>query len=50
VIRIDPDPDGTFFLSLADRYQRPMDGPPNDAADRVVYVVYVVEPRTASYQ
>lgn len=39
--------DGAFFLTLADRYRLPTDGPPGDAADRVVYVV---EPRTASYQ
>jgi PPOX class probable F420-dependent enzyme len=47
VERFEPDPDGTFFLQLAARYGFKMDGPPGDAADRVVYVV---RPTGASYQ
>lgn len=47
VTEIRPDPDATFFRTLADRYRLPMDGPPGDAPHRVVYVV---EPRTLSYQ
>jgi PPOX class probable F420-dependent enzyme len=47
VERFEPDPDGTFFLQLAARYGFRMDGPPGDAADRVVYVV---RPTGASYQ
>jgi len=39
VERIDADPRGVFFLELADRYSLPTDGPPGDAAHRVVYVV-----------
>jgi len=47
VIRIDPDPEATFFAELAARYSFPMDGQPGDAPDRVVLVV---EPRSVSYQ
>ncbi|MFG1921909.1 PPOX class F420-dependent oxidoreductase [Cryptosporangium sp. NPDC048952] len=47
VTSIEPDPDGTFFLSLAERYGFAMDGPPADVADRIVYVV---EPRATSSQ
>jgi PPOX class probable F420-dependent enzyme len=47
VERFEPDPDGTFFLQLAARYGMELDGPPGDAADRVVYVV---RPTGASYQ
>ncbi len=39
VERIDPDPEGAFFLRLAERYKLTMDGPPADAEHRVVYVV-----------
>lgn len=39
VDRIDPDSKGEFFLRLAERYQTPLDGPPSDAPQRVVYVV-----------
>lgn len=38
VERIDPDPDGVFWLRLARRYENPTGLPP-DVADRVVYVV-----------
>jgi PPOX class probable F420-dependent enzyme len=40
VERIDPDPDGAFFVRLAKRYDAPFgtDAPP-DAADRVVFIV-----------
>jgi PPOX class probable F420-dependent enzyme len=44
---IEPDPDATFFLALADRYNLAVDGPPGDAPHRVVYVV---EPRATSHQ
>jgi PPOX class probable F420-dependent enzyme len=47
VIRIDPDPDAVFFGELADRYQLAMDGPPGDAADRVIFLV---EPNAVSFQ
>lgn len=47
VTRIEPDPDAAFFGELAERYRLPMDGPPGDAADRIVYVV---EPRSVSFQ
>lgn len=47
VVRIDPDPDASFFATLAERYGFAMDGPPGDAAHRVVLVV---EPRSVSYQ
>lgn len=39
VERIEPDPTGAFFLTLADRYATTFDGPPADAEHRVVYVV-----------
>ncbi|MFJ5529209.1 PPOX class F420-dependent oxidoreductase [Streptomyces sp. NPDC093261] len=39
VERIDPDPEGAFFLQLADRYKLAFDGPPADAEHRVVYVI-----------
>lgn len=40
VERIDPDPEGTFFVELAKRYEAPFGtNPPPDAADRVVLVV-----------
>ncbi|GAA4974628.1 PPOX class F420-dependent oxidoreductase [Actinoplanes utahensis] len=47
VERIEPDTEGVFFASLADRYGLHMDGPPGDVAHRVVYVV---RPTGASYQ
>jgi PPOX class probable F420-dependent enzyme len=47
VTSIEPDPEGKFFQTLADRYDLPTDGPPGDAADRIVYLV---EPRSASFQ
>lgn len=47
VERIDADPRGAFFLELADRYSLPIEGPPGDAAHRVVYVV---RPTATSYQ
>ena len=47
VERIEPDPTGAFFLELAERYGLDMDGPPPDAADRVVLVV---EPEATSQQ
>lgn len=47
VLRIDPDPEATFFGALADRYRLPMDGPPGDAKDRIVFVV---EPHAVSFQ
>jgi PPOX class probable F420-dependent enzyme len=39
VVRIDPDPEALFFGELARRYDLALDGPPGDAADRVVLVV-----------
>jgi len=39
VIDVLPDTTGAFFIELATRYQLPVDGPPGDAADRVIYVV-----------
>ncbi|GAA2987058.1 PPOX class F420-dependent oxidoreductase [Actinokineospora diospyrosa] len=39
VERIDKDADAEFFLELAKRYSLPMDGPPEDAPDRVIYVI-----------
>ncbi|MDN5749988.1 MAG: PPOX class F420-dependent oxidoreductase [Pseudonocardia sp.] len=47
VERIDADPGATFFGELARRYALAMDGPPGDAADRVVLVV---RPDAVSYQ
>ncbi|AND15237.1 PPOX class F420-dependent oxidoreductase [Rathayibacter tritici] len=39
VVDIADDSKGVFFAELADRYALPMDGPPDDVADRVVYVI-----------
>jgi PPOX class probable F420-dependent enzyme len=39
VEEIVPDPTGSFFVHLNKRYGGPFDGPPPDAADRVVIVV-----------
>ncbi|MDR2279968.1 MAG: PPOX class F420-dependent oxidoreductase [Gordonia sp. (in: high G+C Gram-positive bacteria)] len=39
VERIDGDSDGIVSAALAERYGLPMDGPPGDVADRVVYRV-----------
>lgn len=39
VERIDPDPTAAFFGELAQRYGMRLDGPPDDAADRVIFVV-----------
>lgn len=47
VERIDPDPEAAFFAELAQRYSLPMVGPPEDADDRVVFVV---RPEAVSYQ
>lgn len=47
VERIDPDPSGEFFLTLADRYGMSFAGPPADAEHRVVYVM---RPTGVSYQ
>ncbi len=47
VVRIDPDPGAAFFDGLARRYGVQLDGPPGDAADRVVLLV---EPESASFQ
>ncbi|MCM3882062.1 PPOX class F420-dependent oxidoreductase [Frankia sp. R82] len=47
VERIDPDPTGAFFLTLADRYALTLDGPPADAEHRVVYLV---RPTSTSHQ
>lgn len=47
VDRIDPDPEAAFFAELAQRYSLPMDGPPADAGDRVVFVV---RPEAVSFQ
>lgn len=44
---IEADPAAAFFAELADRYALPLDGPPADAADRVVFVV---RPEVVSYQ
>ncbi len=47
VERIEPDPGAAFFMELAKRYGLELDGPPGDAADRVVFVV---RPEVVSYQ
>jgi PPOX class probable F420-dependent enzyme len=47
VERIEPDPEAAFFAELAKRYGLELDGPPGDAADRVVFVV---RPEAVSYQ
>lgn len=47
VVRIEPDPGAAFFAHLADRYSLALDGPPPDAADRVVFVV---RPEAVSFQ
>ena len=47
VERIEPDPARQFFAELAKRYGLELDGPPGDAADRVVFVV---RPEAVSYQ
>jgi PPOX class probable F420-dependent enzyme len=47
VERIEPDPGAAFFAELAKRYGLELDGPPGDAADRVVLVV---RPEAVSYQ
>ncbi|WP_030898393.1 PPOX class F420-dependent oxidoreductase [Streptomyces sp. NRRL F-5126] len=47
VVRIDEDPSGAFFMTLAQRYGMELDGPPPDAPDRVVYVV---KPTAVSFQ
>jgi PPOX class probable F420-dependent enzyme len=39
VERIEPDPTGEFFLTIAARYGLQLDEPPADAPDRVIYVV-----------
>ncbi|GAB2621406.1 PPOX class F420-dependent enzyme [Paractinoplanes abujensis] len=40
VERIDPDPNGDFFVELAERYDAPFGTkPPTDAPDRVIFVV-----------
>jgi PPOX class probable F420-dependent enzyme len=47
VTAIEPDPQADFFLTLAERYALPMDGPPGDAQHRIIYVV---SPEQVSYQ
>jgi PPOX class probable F420-dependent enzyme len=47
VERIDPDPEAVFFAELAKRYGLDLDGPPGDAAHRVVFVV---RPDAVSYR
>jgi PPOX class probable F420-dependent enzyme len=47
VERIDPDPTAKLFADLAARYGMHLDGPPADAADRVVIVV---RPERVSFQ
>ena len=47
VERIEPDPEAEFFAELAKRYGLELDGPPGDAAHRVVIVV---RPEAVSYQ
>jgi PPOX class probable F420-dependent enzyme len=47
VERIEPDPEAAFFAELAKRYGLELDGPPGDAAHRVVIVV---RPEAVSYQ
>jgi len=39
VERIEPDPDGDFYMHLNDRYSGPFSEPPPDHPDRVVFVV-----------
>ena len=39
VERILPDPGGEEFLRLAQRYNMPQDGPPEDAADRIAVAI-----------
>jgi PPOX class probable F420-dependent enzyme len=47
VVRIEPDPEGRFFLELAGRYNSGMTEPPPDAPNRVILVV---EPTGSSKQ
>ena len=47
VDRVDTDTDGAFFTEIAARYGMHLDGPPADAADRIVYVV---TPSSVSFQ
>jgi hypothetical protein len=47
VERIESDASGEFFLTLANRYGMSMDGPPQDAKDRVVHVM---RPTAQSHQ
>ncbi|GAB07259.1 TIGR03618 family F420-dependent PPOX class oxidoreductase [Gordonia amarae] len=47
VERIEPDPTGSEFAALADRYGLPLDGPPGDVGHRVVLVV---TPTATSHQ
>jgi PPOX class probable F420-dependent enzyme len=47
VERIEEDPTGAMYLALAERYGISMQGPPRDAANRVVYVV---RPTATSHQ
>ncbi|MDT5120492.1 MAG: hypothetical protein QOE30_6231 [Mycobacterium sp.] len=39
VERIEPDPDGDFYMHLNNRYSGPFSEPPPDHPDRVVFVV-----------
>jgi PPOX class probable F420-dependent enzyme len=39
VVAIEPDPTAALFTELASRYGADFDGPPADAADRIVLVV-----------
>lgn len=47
VVRIEPDPTAALFMDLARRYSLDLDGPPQDAPDRVVLVMV---PEAVSYQ
>jgi PPOX class probable F420-dependent enzyme len=47
VVEIEKDPNGEFFQTLARRYSLDRQGPPPDAADRVVLVV---APTAVSFQ
>ncbi|HEY2700435.1 MAG TPA: PPOX class F420-dependent oxidoreductase [Pseudonocardiaceae bacterium] len=47
VVRIEPDPEGKFFLELAARYNLGVTEPPKDAPNRVILVI---EPTGASKQ
>ncbi|NHI16121.1 PPOX class F420-dependent oxidoreductase [Microbacterium excoecariae] len=41
LVDVIPDPEGTFYMHLGERYGKPLGGPPADRADRVILVMRV---------